>query len=34
MSQPRDIARIVSTLLRLPASSVPFEIALNCQLET
>ncbi len=34
MSQPNDIANICSNLLKLPNSSVPFEIALNCQLET
>ena len=34
MSQTNDIANICSNLLDLPNSSVPFEIALNCQLET
>tara|TARA_Y100001968_G_scaffold9289_1_gene7834 strand:+ start:236 stop:949 length:714 start_codon:yes stop_codon:yes gene_type:complete len=34
MTQPNDIADICSNLLNLPNSSVPFEIALNCQLET
>ena len=34
MSQANDIASICSNLLTLPNSSVPFEIALNCQLET
>ena len=34
MTQSDDIARICSNLLDLPNSSVPFEIALNCQLET
>ena len=34
MTQPNDIANICSNLLNLPNSSVPFEIALNCQLET
>ena len=34
MTQTNDIANICSTLLDLPNSSVPFEIALNCQLET
>ena len=34
MIQSNDIASICSTLLNLPNSSVPFEIALNCQLET
>ena len=34
MIQAHDIANICSNLLRLPNSSVPFEISLNCQLET
>ena len=34
MTQTTDIANICSDLLNLPNSSVPFEIALNCQLET
>tara|TARA_Y100001968_G_scaffold319890_1_gene352086 strand:- start:1589 stop:2302 length:714 start_codon:yes stop_codon:yes gene_type:complete len=34
MTQANDIATICSNLLELPNSSVPFEIALNCQLET
>ena len=34
MIQTNDIASICSNLLDLPNSSVPFEIALNCQLET
>ena len=34
MTQPNDIANICSNLLVLPNSSVPFEITLNCQLET
>ena len=34
MTQTNDIANICSNLLDLPNSSVPFEIALNCQLET
>jgi len=33
MTQTNDIADICSSLLKLPNSSVPFEIALNCQLE-
>ena len=33
MSQTTDIANICSNLLQLPNSSVPFEIAFNCQLE-
>ena len=34
MIQTNDIAMICSNLLNLPNSSVPFEISLNCQLET
>ena len=34
MTQTNDIANICSNLLALPNTSVPFEIALNCQLET
>ena len=34
MTQTNDIANICSHLLELPNSSVPFEIAINCQLET
>ena len=34
MTQPNDIATICSNLLVLPNSSVPFEISINCQLET
>ena len=34
MTQTNDIASICSNLLELPNSSVPFEIAINCQLET
>ena len=33
MTQPNDIANIWSNLLELSNSSVPFEVALNCQLE-
>ena len=33
MTQPDDIASITSNLLTLPNSSVPFEIALSCNLE-
>ena len=33
MTQTNDIADICSNLLGLPNSSVPFEIAINCQLE-
>ena len=34
MSQPEHIATISSALLQLPNPSVPFEIKLNCALET
>ena len=34
MTQPSNIATICSNILDLPNHSVPFEIALNCQLET
>lgn len=34
MTQPEDLGEIVSLLLRLPPASVPFEIAVNCRLET
>ena len=34
MTQPSDIAEICTNLLALPNSTVPFEIAINCQLET
>ena len=34
MSQPEEIATLASNLLGLPNSSVPFEIKLNCVLET
>ena len=33
MTQTNDIANICSNLLELPNTSVPFEIAINCQLE-
>ncbi len=33
MTQPYDIGRITTTLLDLPNSCVPFEIAINCNLE-
>ena len=33
MTQPEDIALISSTLLKLPNSSIPFEIPINCNLE-
>ncbi|AAP99833.1 MULTISPECIES: SDR family NAD(P)-dependent oxidoreductase [Prochlorococcus] len=34
MTQPEDIASIVSTILELPNSCIPFEIPINCNLET
>ena len=34
MTQPDDIASLASTLLALPEASVPFELAMNCSLET
>ena len=34
MTQPEDLASLSSTLLLLPAASVPFELAMNCSLET
>ena len=34
MTQADDIASICSNLLDLPNSSIPFEIAVNCKLET
>jgi NAD(P)-dependent dehydrogenase (short-subunit alcohol dehydrogenase family) len=33
MTQPEDLAAITADLLRLPARAVPFELAVNCQLE-
>ena len=33
MTQPADIAEICSTILKLPKQSVPFELAINCNLE-
>lgn len=33
MTQPEDLAAHVSLLLRLPASAVPFELAVSCQRE-
>ncbi|MCT0220001.1 SDR family NAD(P)-dependent oxidoreductase [Synechococcus sp. CS-1329] len=33
MTQPEDLAAQVSLLLALPASAVPFELAISCQLE-
>ncbi len=34
MTQPEDLAAITAQLLRLPPSAVPFELQLNCVLET
>lgn len=34
MTQSEDLAELVSTLLELPATAVPFELAVNCLLET
>ena len=34
MTQPNDLAELSSTLLSLPEASVPFELAMNCSLET
>lgn len=34
MTQPEDLAALTSQLLRLPASAVPFELTINCVLET
>ena len=34
MSQPADIAALTAQLLELPNSCVPFELAVNCNLET
>jgi hypothetical protein len=34
MSQPQDLAALVCQVLRQPASCVPFELAVNCVLET
>ena len=34
MTQPNDIASISSNLLTLPNTCIPFEIAVNCNLET
>tara|TARA_B100001250_G_scaffold183523_1_gene157974 strand:- start:1940 stop:2653 length:714 start_codon:yes stop_codon:yes gene_type:complete len=34
MTQTNDIASIISNVLYLPNSAVPFEIAINCKLET
>lgn len=34
MTQPQDLAVLVCQLLDMPASCVPFEVAVNCVLET
>ena len=34
MTQPRDLASISSNLLQLPNAAVPFEMMVNCNLET
>lgn len=34
MTQPKDLAGLTAELLRLPNSCVPFELAVNCGLET
>jgi hypothetical protein len=34
MTQPRDLACLMGRLLELPDAAVPFEIAVNCALET
>jgi NAD(P)-dependent dehydrogenase (short-subunit alcohol dehydrogenase family) len=34
MTQPEDLAAITAQLLTLPAAAVPFELKLNCLLET
>jgi len=34
MTQPEDLAAIAAQLLRLPPAAVPFELQLNCVLET
>ncbi|KEF42237.1 MAG: short-chain dehydrogenase [Cyanobium sp. CACIAM 14] len=34
MTQPEDLAAITAQLLTLPASAVPFELKINCLLET
>ncbi|ABX08671.1 SDR family NAD(P)-dependent oxidoreductase [Prochlorococcus marinus] len=33
MTQPEDLAEIISTILSMPNSCVPFEISVNCNLE-
>ena len=34
MTQPQDLASLSSTLLQLPNAAVPFELMINCSLET
>ena len=34
MTQPQDLAELSSTLLTLPNAAVPFEVSVNCNLET
>ena len=34
MTQPRDLACLMGRLLELPDAAVPFEIVVNCALET
>ena len=34
MTQPDDLASLSSNLLELPNAAVPFELAMNCSLET
>jgi hypothetical protein len=34
MTQPEDIATLSSTLLQVDNAAVPFELAVNCALET
>ena len=34
MTQPSDLAALSSQLLALPNASIPFEVALNCALES
>ncbi len=33
MTQPKDIASIVASILKLPNSCIPFDISINCNLE-
>ena len=33
MTQPKDIASIVATVLKLPNTCIPFDISVNCNLE-